>query len=40
MLCYASFGVCALLFLRVSLRPTHSIAPIYAVLVLLAWCVR
>ena len=35
MLCYASFGVCALLFLRVSLRPTHSIAPIYAVLVLL-----
>jgi MFS family permease len=35
MLCYASFGVCALLFLRVSLRPTHSIGPIYAVLVLL-----
>src|SRR5271168_3521720 len=35
MLCYAAFGVCALLFLRVSLRPTHSIGPIYAVLVLL-----
>jgi MFS family permease len=35
MLCYAAFGVCAALFLLVSLRPTHSIRPIYAVLVLL-----
>jgi MFS family permease len=34
MLCYTAFGVCATLFLLVSLRPTHSIAPIYAVLVL------
>ncbi len=35
MLCYTAFGVCAALFLLVSRRPTHSIAPIYAVLVLL-----
>jgi MFS family permease len=35
MLCYAAFAVCAALFLRVSLHPTHSIRPIYAVLVLL-----
>jgi len=35
MLCYTGFGVCAGLFLLVSLRHTHSIGPIYAVLVLL-----
>jgi MFS family permease len=35
MLCYAAFGVCAALFLWVSLHPTHSIRPIYGVLVLL-----
>ena len=35
MICYAAFGVCAALFLLVALRPTHTIRPIYAVLVLL-----
>jgi MFS family permease len=35
MVCYAGFGVCAALLLAVSLRQTHSIGPIYAVLVLL-----
>jgi MFS family permease len=35
MVCYAAFGVCAALFLWVSLHPTHSIRPIYGVLVLL-----
>ena len=35
MICYMAFGVCAALFLLVALRPTHTIRPIYSVLVLL-----
>src|ERR1700674_1166530 len=35
MVCYCGFAVCSALFLLVALRPTHTIRPIYAVLVLL-----
>lgn len=35
MLCYAGFGVCSALLLYVSLSRSHSIGPIYAILVLL-----
>ncbi len=35
MLCYAGFAICSALFLTLALRHTHTVGPIYAVLVLM-----